>query len=882
MSQQASKNTSTPLMEQYLAIKAKYRDMILLYRMGDFYETFYEDAKTISRVLGIALTQRSHGKSAEVPLAGFPYHALDAYLPKLLQAGLKVAICEQVEDPKLAKTVVKREVVEVVTPGATLSEKLLENKSNNFVAAVFLTDEKAGVSYCDVSTGEFYVSEVCIGDLINYLEEISPKELLISRSRAAQVEQLLAKRIGCLQTRLDDWVFSAKFAEETLLEHFRIKTLKAFGVENFPLGVVAAGAILHYIKENYQNKLNHISRLSTISPGDYMILDATTRRNLEIVAPLFGDQKKGTLIAILDETITPMGGRMLKHWITHPLIKLETIHRRLERVETLFQDTALRKTLRELFKKMGDLERILARISTGRATPRDMVFLKTSLKVIPELKTAIQQSQHEALKFFAQAFADTDAAAELIEQAIVDNPPLTLSEGNIIRSGYSPELDELRAISRQGKQWIVELQEKERQRSGIPSLKIGYNKVFGYYFEVTRTHLEKIPDYFIRKQTLVNAERFITPDLKEFEEKVLGAEEKINQLEYEIFQKIRQEVAAHGERIQQNARLVAELDCLATFAHVAAKNRYVKPQVNEKSTIFIKDGRHPVVEKLLPPDQPFVANDTHLENQDTQIMIITGPNMAGKSTYLRQVGLIVLLAQIGSFVPAGEAIIGLVDRIFTRVGASDNLAFGESTFMVEMLEASNILHNATPRSLVLLDEIGRGTSTFDGLSIAWAVTEYLHNNKSTAAKTLFATHYHELTELAYLYPRIKNFRVAVKEYEDQIVFLRKIEPGGMDNSYGIYVAQMAGLPMEVVERAKEVLHNLEANELTPSKMPRIAHRRPGTRVDRNQLNLFDLMKRSPIEEALKKVDIDQLTPLEALIKLNELKQMISGESPHRK
>ncbi len=867
---------TTPLMEQYLAIKAKYQDMILLYRMGDFYETFYEDAKIISRVLGIALTKRSHGKVADVPLAGFPYHALDAYLPKLIKAGHKVAICEQVEDPKKAKTVVKREVVEVITPGTALSEKILDNRSSNYLAAIFLKEDRAGVSYCDVSTGSFYLCEVPVTDALNYLQEVAPKEILVSSAQEEKVQQILGNRVDAIQTRMEDWIFSYPFAYERLTDHFRTPNLKGFGAEEYPLGIVAAGAILHYIGENYQNRLDHIQRLSVISAGDVMILDETTRRNLEITASLMGDGRTGTLLAILDHTLTPMGSRLLKHWLVHPLIRREAIQERLERVSAFYQNTPLRERLRESLEHISDLERLLARISTGRATPRDLVALKTALQYIQPIQEALQEAGDARLQVYVQMENVSDVV-DLIERAIVENPPQTITEGNIIKSGYHAELDELRTISQEGKNIIVELQRKEREKTGIPSLKVGYNKVFGYYFEVTKTHQDKVPEYFIRKQTLTNAERYITPELKEFEEKVLTAEEKMASLEYELFQEVREQIARRGEAIQKNARLIAELDVLTNFAHVAQKYRYVRPDVTDDTELHIVEGRHPVVEQLLPPDQPFVPNDTHLDNHHTQIMIITGPNMAGKSTYLRQVGLIVLLAQIGSFVPASKATIGVVDRIFTRVGASDNLAFGESTFMVEMLETANILNNASPRSLILLDEIGRGTSTFDGLAIAWAVTEYIHNTPTISAKTLFATHYHELTELATIYPRIKNFKVAVKEYGDQVIFLRKIEPGGMDNSYGIYVAQMAGMPREVVDRAREVLMNLEANELRPNRQSGLGRRRRGMQVDPNQLSLFDMLQPSPVEDELKKLDINQLTPLEALIKLNELKELLNNK-----
>ncbi|HFB67551.1 MAG TPA: DNA mismatch repair protein MutS, partial [Calditrichae bacterium] len=729
---------TTPLMEQYLAIKAKYQDMILLYRMGDFYETFYEDAKIISRVLGIALTKRSHGKVADVPLAGFPYHALDAYLPKLIKAGHKVAICEQVEDPKKAKTVVKREVVEVITPGTALSEKILDNRSSNYLAAVYLKDDTAGISYCDVSTGAFYLSEIPITEVLNYLQEIAPKEVLVSSAQEAAVQQLLGNRLAAIHTRMDDWIFTYQFAYERLTDHFRTPNLKGFGAEDYPLGIVAAGVILYYIGENYQNRLEHIQRVSVISASDVMILDETTRRNLEITTSLMGDNRQGTLLAILDHTLTPMGSRLLKHWMVHPLIRKEAIDQRLERVSAFFENNALRESVREALEHISDMERLLARISTGRATPRDLIALKQALRYIEPIREALREANDPRLRTFLDMEDVTDVA-DLIQRAIVENPPQTLTEGNIIKTGYHAELDELRTISQEGKTVIVELQRREREKTGIPSLKVGYNKVFGYYFEVTKTHQDKVPDYFIRKQTLTNAERYITPELKEFEEKVLTAEEKMASLEYELFQQVREQIARRGEAIQKNARLVAELDVLANFAHVAHKYQYVRPEITADTELHITEGRHPVVERLLPPDQPFVPNDTHLDNENTQIMIITGPNMAGKSTYLRQVGLIVLLAQVGCFVPAASAKIGVVDRIFTRVGASDNLAFGESTFMVEMLETANILNNASPRSLILLDEIGRGTSTFDGLAIAWAVTEYIHNTPAISAKTLFAT-----------------------------------------------------------------------------------------------------------------------------------------------
>jgi DNA mismatch repair protein MutS len=870
------KFSTTPLMEQYLAIKSKHKDKILLYRMGDFYETFYDDAQIISKALGIALTKRSHGKTADVPLAGFPYHALDAYLPKLIEAGHKVAICEQVEDPKLAKTVVKREVIEVVTPGTTLSDKILEHKSNNYLAAVFIDDTLSGVSHCDISTGEFYLSQVTTERMLDYLHQISPKEILVPAKDFDQLNLLFRKRISGIISKIDDWIFNKPYAYEILTEHFKTRNLKGFGIEEFTTGIMAAGAILHYLKENYQSKISHITKVSFIQLDDFMILDSTTRRNLEISSTIIGQKKDGTLLTILDQTITPMGGRLLKRWIMHPLIRLNLIRDRLDKVDAFFQQQQLREKLAALLDQMMDLERLLSRISTGRSSPRDLVALKNSLNLVKPIKDLLNHQSQKVLKIYTNQLQDLEELVDLLQRSIEDSPPLNLSDGNVIKEGYDAELDELRTVSRESKNLLIKIQQDEREKSKIPTLKLGFNKVFGYYFEVTKVHQHKIPEYFIRKQTLVNAERYITPELKTYEEKILGAEEKILGLENHMFREIREKTSEYSVPIQKNAELIAELDCLYCLAELADQNGYVKPEMQGNTQIDIIGGRHPVVEKLLPPDEPFIENDTQMDNVSTQLMILTGPNMAGKSTYLRQVGLICLMAQVGSFVPAKQAKLGIIDRIFTRVGASDNLAFGESTFLVEMLETANILNNATQLSLIILDEIGRGTSTYDGLSIAWAVTEFLHNNRNVAAKTLFATHYHELTELEVLYPRIKNYKVTVKEIEDSVIFLHKIERGGIDNSYGIHVAQMAGLPKEVIERAKEVLQNLEANEISPNRLPRLASRRAGHGVDRNQLNLLDLMKKSQLEKELQELEIEKMTPLEAILKLNELKEIFKN------
>jgi DNA mismatch repair protein MutS len=840
--------------------------------MGDFYETFFDDAKVISKVLGIALTKRAHGKSAQVPLAGFPYHALDNYLYKLVGVGHRVAICEQVEDPRLAKGIVKRDVIEVVTPGATLSEKLLDHKNNNFLVALFFTDQKIGMSLSDISTGEFYAAEIDTNQLIEQLLVFQPKEILVA---ADQYEEIKAYIMGHMQpvlTKRDDWIYNYDYAHELLLNHFQVHSLKGFGMDNLPAAVGAAGAVINYLQENYKSSLDHIRKIQVINLSDYMLLDEATRRNLEIKDPLRENTGSKTLLQVIDETRTAMGGRMLRQWINQPLKVLDKIKLRLEIVEELFLNGEISDKLRDILNECADMERLIGKVATGRANGRDLIYLKDSLCIIPMIKDVIKPSSLKKLLKISSDLNELDNIVTLVENAIVESPPLTISEGGLIRRGYSNELDELYNIANHGKEWLVSEQQKERERTGISTLKINYNKVFGYYIEVTKTNLDKIPSEYIRKQTLVNAERYITPELKVMEEKILGAEEKMNTLEYEIFQNIREEVARETEIIQKNSLTIGFLDCICTFARVALDNNYVRPRINKKNNLYIKKGRHPVVEKFMRPGEDFVPNDVCLDPENEQIWIITGPNMAGKSTFLRQAGLIVFMAQIGSFVPAEEAEIGLVDRIFTRVGASDNLAKGESTFLIEMNETANILNNATDQSLVLLDEIGRGTSTFDGLAIAWAVSEFLHNEKTIQAKTLFATHYHELTELALLYPKIKNYNVTVEEWENKIIFLRKIIPGGTDNSYGIHVAQMAGLPRTVIERAREILTNLEANELSPNRTPKLAKRHAGRDVDPGQISLFTPAAPSILEKELKRIDVNKLTPLEALLKLNELKK----------
>jgi len=878
MSDKNLKNVRTPLMEQYLKIKAEYQETILLYRMGDFYETFYEDAKTISKELGIALTKRAHGKTADVPLAGFPYHALDNYLYKLVQAGHRVAICEQVEDPKLAKGIVKREVIEVVTPGATLSEKLLDHKSNNFLAALAFSDNSIGLALSDISTGEFYAAEIGTEQLVEQMLAFQPKEILVSTTQAEDFSTFISRHLHTIITKRDDWMFNFDYAHELLLNHFQVHSLKGFGLESLPAAISAAGAVINYLQENYKSSLDHIRKLQVINLSEFMILDEATRRNLEIKDPLRENRDGKTLIEVIDITKTAMGGRLLRKWINQPLRVADKINRRLDLVEELYNKNELQSEIQTILNNCPDMERLIGKVATARAHGRDLIFLKNSLLVIPTLKKLIKDSKLKGLRDVASQLNELENIVSLIENAIVDDPPLTLGEGGLIRRGYSEELDKLYEIAHHGKEWLISQQEKERKRTGISTLKINYNKVFGYYIEVTKTNLDKVPADYIRKQTLVNAERFITPDLKEMEEKILTAEDKMNSMEYNLFQEIRRKISAETEKIQTNSNIISLLDCICSFAVVAVDNDYVRPKISTETNLRLKKSRHPVVEKYMQPGEEFVPNDVSLTPDDEQIWIITGPNMAGKSTFLRQVGLIVFMAQIGSFVPAEEAEIGLVDRIFTRVGASDNLARGESTFLIEMNETANILNNASDQSLVLLDEIGRGTSTFDGLSIAWAVSEYLHNEKTIRAKTLFATHYHELTELALLYPKIKNYNVTVEEWDNKIIFLRKIIPGGTDNSYGIHVAQMAGLPRSVIERAREILANLEANELSPNSMPKIAKRHSGREVDRNQVSLFPASEVSSLEKEIKSMDLNKMTPLDALIKLNEFKKMLEEEN----
>lgn len=869
---------STPMMDQYLAIKAKHQDAVLFFRMGDFYEMFFDDAKVASEVLGLALTSRAHGKSADVPLAGFPHHSLDTYLTKMIKAGYRVAICEQLEDPKMAKTVVKRDVTEVVSPGTVLTDDLLDSKRNNFLVSIFLKGDVCGIASVDISTGEFSVEEAPKDQFIEEINKANPSELLISEEQVSIIEDKLEKSEKLFITKREGWVFSRDYGYEILTNHFGTLSLKGFGCEDLDAGICAAGAVLHYLKENQKSQLNHINRLSRRSESEYVSLDNATCRNLELLKSLRNGTSQGTFISVIDKTKTPMGGRKLVQWILNPLLNPKRIRNRLDAVEELYNSGPTLQQLQQSFSKIGDLERLISKVTTGRATARDLNALKNSLKIIPEIKKSLEKSESHILVQIRTKLDNMTSLVEEIGKAMVDDPPLSVTEGGLIRQGYNAELDELREIAYSGKDWIARLQNTEREKTGIPSLKVSYNKVFGYYIEVTKPHLSKIPEHYIRKQTLVNAERYITPELKAYEEKVLEAEGKIVTIEYELFDKLRKVAAEHARNIQQNAQLISTLDCLASFAQLAHENKYLRPEINTGTTIVIEEGRHPVVEKLLPYGEAFIPNDTYIDNGKEQIIILTGPNMAGKSTYLRQVGLIVLLAQMGSFVPAKRAAIGLVDKIFTRVGASDNLAGGESTFLVEMNETANILNNATSKSLILLDEIGRGTSTFDGLSIAWAVAEYLHNAPKIAAKSIFATHYHELTELALILPRVKNYNVAVKEWGDHVVFLRKIVEGGCDHSYGIEVAKLAGLPNTVISRAKEILSNLEAEELTPNKIPKLALSKNGNykKMD-GQLDIFEKQEQL-LRKEIQNLNIDEMAPLEALNKLNELKNIINGTS----
>ena len=856
---------NTPLMRQYYKIKERHPGTILLFRMGDFYETFEEDAVTVSEILGITLTKRSKSSVAEVQLAGFPYHAIDNHLPKLIQAGLRVAICEQMEEAKGSGKIVKRDVVEVVTPGIPFRDQLLEPKQSHYLASIHWgAGQRVGVAWLEASTGEFFVHEVDVSRLREVVESVHPAEVIIDKGMASKLMGVPTQDF--VLTRQPDWIFSYDFAYETLLQHFGTHSLKGFGVEGMDAGLVAAGAVLYYLTETQKGRVMHIQRIVRYASDAYMVLDLQTRRNLELVASLYDGKPDGSLIQILDETLTPMGGRMLRRWLMKPLCRVDSIRARQDAVEALFRSRNLRQKGRGLLRELGDLERLAAKVSTDRISPRELVGMSHSLKQIPLLESLFAHEKCDTLRQLIDKLMPCISVVEKIDMALSDIPPATIKSGGVIRENYSEELDRLRKMAWSGKDFVAQLQEQESERTGISSLKVGFNKVFGYYLEVTHVHKDKVPDHYIRKQTLVNSERYITPELKECEESILTAEEKIVNLETALLNELRRFVATETASIQRNASLLASLDCYCSFAELATRGGYCRPEVDDSLILHIEEGRHPVVEHAMPVGEAFIPNSIDIDAAERQIYIITGPNMAGKSVVLRQVGLIVLLAQVGSFVPAGSAHIGVVDRIFTRVGASDNLAAGESTFLVEMNETANILHNATARSIILLDEVGRGTSTFDGLSIAWALVEYLHNNKDVAARTLFATHYHELNELADRLERVGNYRIQVQEHNGKLIFLRRLVPGGSDHSYGIEVARMAGLPQRLVDRARQVLQQLENQHLVVGE----------SSASQEQLDEEDTLQE--IRYKLSKTHPNRMTPLEALITLSELKDIINKKS----
>lgn len=884
----------TPLMRQYYKIKSRHPNAVLLFRMGDFYETFDDDAREVSRILGITLTKRSNGQAKDVALAGFPHHALDNYLPKLVRSGLRVAICEQLEDPKYARKIVKRDVVEVVSPGVSLHDELLDPRRSNFLAAIHFDDDRSakavvGVAFIDASTGEFQVTEVARPRLEEVLQTIGPAEILVERGRKEIFDGFHDR--GFVVTPREDWVFGFDFAYETLLRHFKTHSLRGFGVEELRTGIVAAGAALHYLDESQNGRLPQVRRIVEYASDEYMLLDPPTKRNLELITSMRDGGRDGTLVDIMDETLSPMGARLLRSWLVRPLRRLNQITRRQDAVEALVRSDSLRKALRDELAEVGDLARLATKASVGRASPRDVVNIRLTLERIPAIKAALADESRHFLQEIGDQLQHCTHIVDRIKHALVDDPPASVADGGLIRDGYDEALDGLRSLARSGKDWVARMQKQEMERTGIPSLKVGFNRVFGYYLEVTNTHKEKVPDEYIRKQTLVNSERYITPELKEYEERILTAEEKIESLETELFNQLRLALAEEAATLHHNSTMLATLDCLTGLAEIATKQRYVRPELTDGRDLDIVDGRHPVVEHMLPPGEPFIPNSVRLDPETDQILVITGPNMAGKSVVLRQVGLIALLAQVGAFVPARSARIGVVDRIFTRVGASDNLAAGESTFLVEMNETANILNNASPSSLILLDEVGRGTSTFDGLSIAWALVEYLHENAEIAARTLFATHYHELNELASRLERVRNARVQVQEHDGKVIFLRKLVEGGADHSYGIEVARMAGLPAPVLDRSRVILKHLESQRLA-SAAPDHDGSDPGAAAAVNapavptldesaalQMSLFAHRPDPALEEVrniLESADPNAMTPIEALLKLTELKRMIEN------
>ncbi|CAN5570450.1 DNA mismatch repair protein MutS [soil metagenome] len=864
----------TPLMQQYNSIKAKYPDALLLFRVGDFYETFGQDAIKASRVLGIVLTKRSNGAASDMELAGFPHHSLDTYLPKLVRAGMRVAICDQLEDPKTTKKIVKRGVTEVITPGVTFSDKILDHKSNNFLAALYQQEDRAGLALIDASTGEFLVAQGGKDYIDKLLQSFSPTEVLVSRQRLQHFEEQYGNKFYTYG--LEDWVFQSLFARETLLKHFGTTSLKGFGVEEMNLGIVAAGATLHYLQQTQQQYLCHIQALSRIEEDKFVSLDRFTIRNLELVnSP---HEQARTLLDVMDFTVSPMGARLLKRWLLMPLKELHPVQDRLEMVDYFTRHQEWCDLLEKQLKLIGDLERITSRIAIRKLTPREAVQLRRALQAIQPVKELCAQADNKSLLSTAEMINPCHTLLNNISEALMEEPPTLIAKGNTIRQGYNAELDELRSIAYEGKDYLLRIQREEIEKTGITSLKIAFNNVFGYYIEVTNSHKHKVPADWIRKQTLANAERYITDELKQYEEKILGAEEKILAIEERLYSDLVIAMTEYIPALQHNAAQIARLDCLLSFSKAALKNNYVRPQLNDGYAINIKSGRHPVLEQQLPLGEAYIPNDVFLDTDQQQIIMITGPNMAGKSALLRQTALIVLLAQAGSFIPAAAAEIGMVDKIFTRVGASDNISQGESTFMVEMNETASILHNISPRSLLLLDEIGRGTSTYDGISIAWAIAEYLHEHPTARPKTLFATHYHELNEMSSRYHRIRNFNIAIKESGNQVLFLRKLIPGGSEHSFGIHVARMAGMPNQVIKKAQEMLETLEnAHSDTGLSQAAAAHSKQKT--DEFQLSFFQLDDPllEQIRDEITNTDINTLTPVEALLKLNEIKKLISRE-----
>ena len=868
----------TPMLRQFLEIKNQHPDKLLLFRMGDFYETFFDDAKIASRILGITLTARNKNAEQPVPLAGFPFHALDNYLNKLVKNGLKVVICEQVEDPKLAKGLVKRDIVDIITPGSIIDEKLIDKNDNNFLCAIVADKEirQIGFSAIDVSTGEFIFTEFAIDKLKDEIHRIKPSEIVVENAEMQEKINNLQLEYSPTITIFESWYFEPEEAEQLLKKQFRTSTLEGFGAKNRILGKTAAGVALAYINSLKNIDLKQINSLRFYSLENFLQLDETTRRNLELIKSMRYQTRFGSLISVLDKTKTPMGARKLKNWLLNPLIDKNEIEKRLGAVECFKNNIAFTNDLRSILETIGDLSRLIGKVGTLRVNARDLLALKNYLSTTSQISELLSEFDNDYIDSLKNEIADYSDIIGLIENSITENPSMLITEGNIIKEGYDANLDELKEISRNGKSWIIKLEESERKKTGIPSLKVNYNRVFGYYIEVTKTHKHKVPDYYIPKQTLVNADRYITPQLKEYESKVLGAEERIKNLEYELFVQIREKLSLQVQKMQKYERLVGTLDVLSNLAFVAYHNNYCKPEFNEEGLLEIKNCRHPVIEKLLENEE-FIPNDVSLDDKENKIALITGPNMAGKSTYLRQIGLLSIMAQMGSFVPAEKANLPCFDKIFTRVGASDNLAMGQSTFLVEMIETANILNSATPKSLILLDEIGRGTSTFDGLSLAWSIVEYIHNTPAISAKTLFATHYHELTELENVLSGVKNYNIAVKEWNDKIIFIRKIERGSADQSYGIQVARLAGIPEKVIKRAKEILGNLEEHELSPQGLS--AKARNHLRRENNQLDIFDVIfekseKTDKILKEIKQLDLNNLTPLEALQKLAELQKKL--------